>query len=477
MEALPQALLEEIVKRISRLIDLNSLSLVSKLFYTVESENRHSIRVGCGLYPAELAMASLCLRIPNLCTVEINYSGWTAENGLQLDNQGLSVLATCCPSLTDLTLSYCSNINDYGLCWIAHCKKLTCLKLNTVPAISSAGLFTVAVGCKSLSALRLIGLEKVANVNWLEYLGREGLLEELVVVACKGISQYEVLRFGPGWMKPQRFEFDEVKGRYEIEQPHDPSHMAHSHCRYDFCCQSLKVLTLARVVTLPEIGLRFFLNNCKSLEKLCLHYVVGIYDSDMITLSRSCSNLRSLSLQLTPLCNGGLEARDVRTPLTDDSLKALALSCPLLETVELTFAACEPSYPSEIGFTQNGFVMLIQSCPICDLILTGANFFNDEGMKALSSTQYLETLELMDCVAISDVGMRFLAHSPRLINLTLRQCHYVSDRALTEVARSRSLESLIVEGCRRVSLEAIQGAAKSVEYKVDGPGLFCLNRG
>ncbi|CAL5052951.1 unnamed protein product [Urochloa decumbens] len=476
MEGLPQALLEQIIKRITRLTDLNSLSLVSKLLYTVESENRYSICVGCGLYPAKLAMASLCSRFPNLCKVEINYSGWTAENGLQLDNQGLSVLATCCLSLTDLTLSFCSNIDDSGLCWLAHCKKLTCLKFNTVPGISSSGLFTVAVDCMSLSALRLIGLKKVSSVNWLEYLGSKGSLEELVVVACKGISQYELLKFGPGWMKLQKFEFDEVKGRYKIEQPHDPSHMAQYQYKYDFCCESLKVLTLAQIVTLPEIGLRFFLSKCKSLEKLSLHYIVGIYDSDMITLSHSCSNLRSLSLRLTPLFIGGLEVRDVRTPLIDDSLKALALSCPMLETVELTFLACEPAYPSEISFTQNGLVMLIQSCPIRDLILTGANFFNDEGMKALSSAQYLETLELMDCVATTDTGMRFLAHTPRLINLTLRQCHGFSDHAVTEVAHARNLESLVVEGCRRISLKAVQGAAKSVEYKVDGPGLSGVNR-
>ncbi|CAL5088688.1 unnamed protein product [Urochloa decumbens] len=468
MESLPRALLEEIIKRITRLTDLNSLSLVSKMFYTVESENRYSICVGCGLYPAKLAMASLCSRFPNLCKVEINYSGWTAENGLQLDNQGLSVLATCCRSLTDLTLSLCSNINDSGLCSLAHCNKLRCLKFNTVPGISSAGLFTVAVGCKSLSALRLIGLEKVANVNWLEYLGSKGSLEELVVVACKGISQYDLLKFGRGWMKLQKFEFDEVKGRYEIEQPHDPSHMAQYQYKYDFCCESLKVLTLARIVTLPEIGLRFFLSNCKSLEKLSLHYVVGIYDSDMITLSHSCSNLRSLSLRLTPLFIGGLEARDCRTPLTDDSLKALALSCPMLETVELTFFACEPMYPSEISFTQNGVLMLIRSCPIRDLILTGANFFNDEGMKALSSAQYLETLELMDCVATTDIGMRFLAHTPRLINLTLRQCHRFSDHAVAEVAHARNLESLIVEGCRRISLKAVQGLPNLLSTKFMG---------
>uniref|UniRef100_A0A0A9BRN8 F-box domain-containing protein n=1 Tax=Arundo donax TaxID=35708 RepID=A0A0A9BRN8_ARUDO len=476
MEGLPQALLAEIIKRITRTNDLNSICLVSRLLYTVEAEQRDSIRVGCGLCPATLAISSLCLRFPNLCKVEINYSGWVADNGIQLDNQGLYVLSAHCPSLTDLTLSFCSYIDDSGLGCLACCKKLTSLRLNSVPAISSNGLLTVAVGCKSLSALHLIGFMNLGSVEWLEYLGREGSLEELVVVDCKGICQYDLFKFGPGWMKLQKFKF-EIKHPYVMEQPQDPSYMAHYQFRYDCYCESLTVLTLARIVTVPEIGLRFFLSKCKELEKLSLHYVIGIYDSDIITLSHSCSNLTSISLRLEPLFNGGLEGRNFSTPLTDDSLKALALRCPMLQTVELTFAACKPSYPSEIGFTQEGVVMLIQSCPIRDLVLSGANFFNDDGMKALSSAQYLETLELMDCVAITDAGMRLLAHAPRLINLTLRQCCRFTDRGVTEVARARNLESLVIEGCRRVPLKAVEGAAKSVQYKVGYPGLYGLNRG
>ncbi|KAL6858984.1 hypothetical protein ACP4OV_017986 [Aristida adscensionis] len=479
MENLPQALIAEIIKRITGTNDLNSISLVSKLLYTVEAEQRDSIRLRCGLCPAKMAMASLCSRFPNLCKVEIDYSGWNAINGMQLDNEGLCVLSTRCPLLTDLTLSFCSNINDSGIGCLARCKKLTSLRLNSVSGVGSTGLLNVAVGCKSLSSLHLIGLKNVVSVEWLEYLGREGSLEQLVVVDCKRISQYDILKFGPGWKKLQKFEF-EIKGLVNVVQPRDPSYVPHYQYKYDFSCESLKDLTLARVVTIPEIGLRCLLSKCRALQRLCLHYVVGINDSDMITLSQNCKNLTSISLRLEPLWNlspEGIHLAEVSTPLTNDSLLALALRCHMLQTVELTFAACEPSYPSEIGFTQEGFVIFIQSCPIRDLILSGANFFNDTGMEALSSAQYLETLELMDCVAITDTGMRFLARSPRLINLTLRQCYHFTDSGVTEVALARNLESLVIEGCPRVSLEAVQGAAKSVQYKVDYPGLYGLNRG
>ena len=59
MEDLPEPLLAEIVKRITRASDRNSLSLVSKQLYTFEAEHRDAIRVGCGLNPATEALTPL----------------------------------------------------------------------------------------------------------------------------------------------------------------------------------------------------------------------------------------------------------------------------------------------------------------------------------------------------------------------------------------------------------------------------------
>ena len=117
-----------------------------------------------------------------------------------------------CSSMIDLTLSFCSHIDDSGLDCLANCKKLVSLRLNSTPQITSIGLFSVAVGCTSLSALHLIGCEKINSVEWLEYLGRDGSLEELVVENCKGINHHDILKFGPGWMKLQKFEFERKRG-------------------------------------------------------------------------------------------------------------------------------------------------------------------------------------------------------------------------------------------------------------------------
>uniref|UniRef100_M8B5Z9 F-box domain-containing protein n=1 Tax=Aegilops tauschii TaxID=37682 RepID=M8B5Z9_AEGTA len=328
---------------------------------------------------------------------------------------------------------------------------------------------TTTIGCTSLSALHLIDCEEIDNVEWLEYLGRDGSLEELVVKNCKGINHHDFIKFGSGWMKLQKFEFERKRGRYDLLDPgnvvYDSSYDAHNMDIYDFCCESLKDLRLAHIETWPEAGLRVLLGKCKALEKLCLQYVRALNDNDIIALSRSCSNLKRISLWLNlQRYSSDVNYCETRTSFTDKSLYALALNCRMLQMIDLSFTGCDADWPSEIGFTQEGFLVLIQSCPIRVLVLNNANFFDDEGMKALSSLPHLETLELILCHAVTDAGMRFIAHTPCLSNLTLRMCHNVTDVGVAELEDAQKLESLVIESCGEVSLQAAQRVAKSVQY-------------
>jgi F-box/leucine-rich repeat protein 2/20 len=319
----------------------------------------------------------------------------------QLDNQGLFVFSSHWLLLTSLTLSFCSYIDDSGLGYLTHFKKLNPLRLNSTPNITSRGLLVVAVGCNSLSILQLINCQIIGSNGWLEYLGSDGSLEELIVEDCEGISQDDLLKFGLGWMKLQKFVFEtnnRCSNAYLDYDGYDPSYEAHSSNMYDICCESLKDLSLACINIATGEGLRFLLGRCKALEKLCLKYVWGLNDNDMIALYQSCNNLKSISLCYSGSC---------WATFTDNSLKALTLSCPMLQNVELTFADYDPEYPSETGFTQKGLVVLIQSCPIRVLVLKGAHFFDIEGMEAVSSAPYRETLKLVNCKAVTDARIAF----------------------------------------------------------------------
>ncbi|XP_047048320.1 F-box/LRR-repeat protein 14-like [Lolium rigidum] len=471
MEDLPDALVTEILKNITRTSDLNSLSLVSKQHYKMEGNQRGALRVGSGLCTSTEALTSLCARFPNLSKVEIDYSGWIPGHGNQLDNKGLFVFSSHCSSLIDLTLSFCSYIDDSGLGCLAYCKTLVSLRLNSAPQITSIGLFSVAAGCTSLSALHLIECEKIDSVEWLEYLGRNGSLEELVVKNCEGINHHDFVKFGSGWIKLQKFEFERKREKYDHRlggEVYDSSFDAHNTDIYDFCCESLKDLRLAHIKTWPEKGLRVILGKCKALENLCLQYVRALNDNDMIALSRSCRNLKSISLWLSlQRYHSEGSHYEARTSFTDNSLYALALNCHMLQTVDLKFLGCSPSWPPEIAFTQRGFLVLIRSCPIRVLVLNTANFLDDEGMKAISSLPHLETLEIVFSHAVTDAGMRFIAHTPCLSNLTLQMCHELTDAGVAELGRAHKLESLVIEYCGVVSLQAVQGVAKSVHYSKD----------
>ena len=96
-------------------------------------------------------------------------------------------------------------------------------------------------------------------------------------------------------MKLPKFEF-QIKGLPNIFDPRDPSCMEHCQYIYDFSCESLEDLTLARVSTEKEIGLRCLLRKCKALKNLCLYYVHGVHDNDIVTLSNNCSNLRASAM-------------------------------------------------------------------------------------------------------------------------------------------------------------------------------------
>ncbi|CAM0949720.1 unnamed protein product [Alopecurus aequalis] len=223
MEDLPESLVEEIVKRVTKRSDLNSLSLVSKRLFTIEAEQKESIRVGCGLCLKTEDLVSLFSRFPNLRKVEIDYAGWAPSHPDQLDNHDLFVILSCCPSLTDLTLSCCSQIDDTGLGYLRYSGKLISLRLNSTTEITSSGLLSAAVGCKTLSSLHLINCERIQSTEWLEYL-LSGSLEELVVKNCSGIRLYDLVKFDQGWIKLRKLEI-KMKG-YSF-------FMGCSHERYD----------------------------------------------------------------------------------------------------------------------------------------------------------------------------------------------------------------------------------------------------
>ncbi|XP_057472837.1 F-box/LRR-repeat protein 14 [Actinidia eriantha] len=462
MDDLPDQVVWEILGRITETINRNSASLACKRLYHVDKEQRNSLRVGCGLVPANEALTSLCNRFPNLARVEITYSGWMSKLGKQLDDHGLLILSNHCPSLTDLTLSFCTFITDAGLSYLASCSQLSTLKLNFTPRISGCGILSLVVGCKNLRILHLIHCLNISSVEWLEYLGKLEILEDLSIKNCRAIGEGDLIKLGPSWRKLKRLQF-EVDANYRYMKVYD--RLAVDRWQKQLVlCESIQELSLVNCIISPGRGLACVLGKCKNLEKIHLDMCVGVRDCDIIGLARKSGNLRSISLRVPSDFSLPLLVNNPLT-LTDESLKAVAQNCSKLESVRLSFSDGE--FPSFSSFTLNGILTLIRMCPIRELALDHVYSFNDEGMEALCLAKYLETLELVRCQEISDEGLQLVSQIPRLCVLRLNKCLGVTDDGLKPLVGSFKLEVLAVYDCPQISERGVQGVAKSATFRQD----------
>lgn len=467
MEELPSHILWDILGRIKNTVDRNSVSLACKTFYKIDNEQRYSIRVGCGLHPANQALVSLCNRFPSLTKVEITYYSWMFKLGRQLDDQGLFLLSNNCPSLTDLTLKYCAFITDVGLRYLASCVNLSSLKLNFTTRITGCGILSLVVGCKKLTVLHLIRCLNVTSFEWLEYLGKQETLEDLLIKNCRAIGEGDLVKLGPSWQKLKRLQF-EVDANYRYMKVYN--RLAVDGWRKQWVpCENMVELSLTNCIISPGRGLACVLAKCHNLEKIHLDMCVGLRDRDIITLAKKSTNLRSISFRLPSDFSLPLLMTDPLR-LTDESLKALANNCVMLESVQISFSDGE--FPSLSSFTLEGILVLIQNCPIRELVLDHVCSFNDEGMEALCTAQHLEILELVSCQEISDEGLQLVIQFPQLSILRLRKCLGVTDVGLKPLVGSYKLESLVVEDCPQISERGVQGGARYVSFRQDLSWMF-----
>ncbi|GFQ02695.1 F-box/LRR-repeat protein 14 [Phtheirospermum japonicum] len=462
MDDLPDQVAWDILDRIKRTSDRNSVSVTCKRLHNLDNEQRKSIRVGCGLNPANEALVSLCTRFHNLEKVEISYSGWMSKLGKQLDDQGLYSLSTSCSFLTNLTLSYCTFITDAGLTHLASCSHLSALKLIFTPRISGFGILSVVLGCKNLTVLHLIRCLNITSMEWLEYLGKLETLEDLCIKNCRAIGEGDLIKLANTWRKLKRLQF-EVDANYRYMKVYDRLAVDQWQNQY-IPCDSMIELKLVNGIISSGRGLACVLGKCSNLEKIHLDMCVGVKDSDIINLARKSSNLRFISLRVPSDFSLPLLVNN-QIRLSDECLEALSQNCLKLESVKLSLSDSE--FPSFSSFTLHGILNLVQKCPIRELALDCVYSLNDVGMEALCSAECLEILELTRCQEITDEGLRFVGKFPCLSVLKMSKCLGVTDDGLKPLVGSCKLKVLSVDDCPQISETGTQGAADYVNFKQD----------
>lgn len=462
MDDLPDLVAWDILERINTTADRSSVSLTCKRLHELDNVQRKSIRVGCGLSPANDALVSLCRRFQNLEKVEISYSGWMSKLGKQLDDRGLYNLSISCPLLADLTLSYCTFITDAGLSHLASCSHLSALKLIFTPRISGCGILSVVVGCKKLSLLHLIRCLNITRMEWLEYLGKLETLEDLCIKNCRAIGEGDLIKLGQSWQRLKRLQF-EVDANYRYMKVYDRLAVEQWQKQY-IPCDSMVELRLVNGIISPGRGLACILGKCRNLEKIQLDMCVGVKDSDIIGLARNSSKLRSISLRVPSDFSLPLLMHNPMR-LTDECLEALGQHCSGLESVRLSFS--DGDFPSISSFSLQGILRLVHKCRLRELALDHVYSFDDVGMQALCGAEHLEMLELSRCQEITDEGLELAAQFPQLRVLKLSKCLGVSDDGLKPLVALHKLTALAVDDCPQISERGVQGAANSVSFKQD----------
>ena len=444
MDDLPSSILDEIIKRIARIPDKNSASLVCKRFYSIDGDLRESLLIGRGLHPAAESLNLLCTRFRNLITLEICYSGWTPNQGKQLDDSGLLILPSNCPRLNNLTLSFCSFITDSGIGYLSSCRNLKSLKLNFAPSISSNGLLSLVVGCKNLSKLHLSRCMKLRSSEWLEYLGKFGVLEDLVVKNCKAIGENELIMLGSGLQRLRCLEL-------EIDSNYRDLRNLRGNLLFPLNCEALEEVRLVNCA-IRDGGLSSMITECRRLKKLSLDKCYGLKDQHLISMAENSRDLFSISL--------GLSVNATQFQITNESLKAIGRYCSSLEEVAVSFSDVDST--AVLNLTLDGLLAVFRGCPVRALILERAQIFNDDGMEALCHLTSLENLELVRCHEVTDGGVRLVNGFSRLKSLTLRRCLGITDGGIPE-----KIQNLTVEDCPRISEKVVRAAAQSASYSQD----------
>ncbi|CAA0827348.1 F-box/LRR-repeat protein 14 [Striga hermonthica] len=313
MDDLPDEVAWNILHRLKTTSDRNSVSLTCKRLYDLDNKQRTSIRIGCGINPANEALTSLCTRFHNLERVEISYSGgWMSRLGQQLDDRGLHNLSLGCPFLKDLTLSYCTSL-------------------------------------------------------------------------------------GNNWRRLKRFEFC-VEARYL----NGYGRAAADRWRdQDISCDDMVELKFVNGIISCILG------KCTNLRKLHLDMCHGVQDSDISSLARASTELRSVDIRVPS------NFSNHPTRLTDVCLRALARYCTRLETVRL----CKDG-ETYSSFTLDGILCLVRMCPVKELALNHVCSFGDLGMEVTTHIQ-MAFIPMKQCT-------RGLASSttPRLAATSVGAAHH-----------------------------------------------------
>ena len=184
-----------------------------------------------------------------------------------------------------------------------------------------------------------------------------------------------------------------------------------------------------------------------------------------------CSRITDASVVALTACCPWLKSVDLTDCelITDASIMALARSCPRLESVNLTW--CDSELITEIAI-----VTLMEKYPKLTSVggyftINGATFTGKPGLTDAIVAQFmlrpeaaeLEIVNLSHCWQITDVSILMLAKScAQLTSVNLYNCPHITDASVVFFAASSPrLESVNLKSCWKITVASIVALVQS----------------
>eukprot|EP00250_Pteridium_aquilinum_P003316 c13637_g2_i1 orf=90-1904(+) len=379
-------LLEHVLKFITAHKDRNAVSLVCKAWHSVEASGRQKVFVGnCYAVSVERVaqrftrLKSLTLKgKPRFADFDLVPRDWGA-----FVQPWIETLALSHPFLEELRLKRMTLSDDCLELIASSFLQFKALVLTSCDGFSTDGLASIAANCRHLTHLELT--ENILNHKTGAWLGA-------FPVGCSSLVS---LNFED--LDHDDVDFDALE--HLVSQ-----------------CRGLKTLKLNRAVTLvqlqrlllkcpqlTELGTGSFspavtreeqakvyngFSSCTQLQTLSGFWVVT--PGYLSVIYPICSNLVSLNLSYSPICDGELadlvcQCRNIRKlwlmdTVEDKGLQAVALSCKDLQD----FRVYPANRGSGQGVTEEGLVHIAQGCPNLKAILYFCNQMTNAAVEVMA---------------------------------------------------------------------------------------------
>lgn len=286
--------------------------------------------------------------------------GWCSEEGFLgfCNGSGLkqlkSLLITCCPGVTDVSLelvgkvcedlrlcvlSQCQSVTDKGLqAFMQCCVCLDSLQLERCHSITNSGLLTaLALGKGNLRTLSLSNCDGLCNRA--EDVPLTCLsLNTLNVTDCKSVGMEPIVTMGLCCPSLENLDLSELT---DLSDEGIVSVI-------EGCGEHLVSLNLTKCTNITDVAVAAIASRCGDLERLTLDGCYQVEDYGLQMLAAECTLLKEVDVSGTSITDAGLRAlvtsrglwlRSLTLTgcvnLTDESLSLIEDCCPSLGALNL----------------------------------------------------------------------------------------------------------------------------------------------